>query len=250
MRLVIRVSVVFLLFMGFAAFHKPVHAEEGLDVYYSFDTDEAVDESGNGRDGAVEGNVELIDGAVGKAWQFDGTTVVNLDFPIMTQADPEISIRCFIKPEELTGQYIIYDEGGAWTGLCVRIMDGELQFATVCCGETHPPAVIISAELPDTEDWIEIAVVFGKGNMLLYINGKKVGEEATDWQELGAHGQDGGIGQMSPGDTAFGGGGAFFVGGIDEFRIYSRMLQPEELSTAVSHQGKLAVTWGSLKSNY
>ena len=86
--------------------------------------------------------------------------------------------------------------------------------------------------------------------MQLYVDGEMVGEEATEWQELGAHGQSGGIGNYSPGDIAFGAGGGFFIGGIDEFRIYSRMLQPKELDLAVSHKGKLAATWGSLKSEY
>lgn len=224
--------------------------EEGLDVYYDLETDEAADQSGNGRDGEIAGAPNIIDGAVGKAWEFNGSTVINMNFDIMKLADPELSIRCFIQPQELAGEHIIFDEGGAWTGYTVRIMDGELQFATVCCDAAHPPPIIVAADVPETEDWFEIAAVFGKGKMLLYIDGEKVGEEATEWQELGAHGQPGGIGQMSPGDTAFGGGGGFFIGGIDEFRIYSRMLQPEELDLAVSYSGNLADTWGGLKSIY
>jgi hypothetical protein len=253
MHKILRSLIVLVLLAGLIGFCELVQAEpqaeEGLEVYYDFETEDATDQSGNGRDGAVSGKPKLIDGVVGKAWAFDGGTVINMDFPIMTAADPELSIRGFILPEEVVGQHVIYDEGGAWTGFCVRVMDGELQFATVCCDANHPPPVIVSAELPDTDDWIEIAAVFGKGKMLLYINGEKVGEETTEWQGLGGHGQAGGIGQMSPGDTAFGGGGGFFIGGIDEFHVYSRMLQPEELRTAVSSQDKLATTWGGLKNS-
>jgi hypothetical protein len=251
MHLTLKSLLVFLLLAGFVVFCEPAQAkpqaEEGLEVYYDFETEDAQDQSGNGRDGAVSGKPKLIDGAVGKAWEFDGGTVIDMDFPIMTAADPELSIRCFILPEEVVGQHVIYDEGGAWTGFCVRIMDGELQFATVCCDENHPPPVIIAAELPDTEDWIEIAAVFGQGKMILYMNGEKLGEEKTEWQQLGGHGQAGGIGQMSPGDTAFGGAGNFFVGGIDEFRVYSRILRPEEVRAAVSSRDKLAATWGGLR---
>lgn len=254
MHLVLRSLIVFLLFVGLAGFCELARAkprvEVGLEVYYDLETEDAVDQSGNGRDGEVAGKPELIDGTVGKAWKFDGGTVINMNFPIMTAADPELSIRCFIQAEELAGQHIIYDEGGAWTGFCVRIMDGELQFATVCCDANHPPPVIVSADPPDTDDWIEIAAVFGKGKMLLYVNGEKVGEEKTDWQGLGGHGQAGGIGNFSPGDTAFGGAGGFFIGGIDEFRVYSRILRPEELRAAVLSRGKLAITWGGLKGSY
>lgn len=109
--LVISISFFFVLWVK--------SAEEGLDVYYSLDKEKAIDESGNGRDGEVKGKPKLIDGVVGKAWQFDGTTAINMSFPIMTAADPALSIRCFFKADDVRGQHIIYDEGGAWTGYCV-----------------------------------------------------------------------------------------------------------------------------------
>ena len=43
-------------------------AEEGLEVYYTLDKREATDESGNGRDGVIEGKPKLIGGVSGKAW--------------------------------------------------------------------------------------------------------------------------------------------------------------------------------------
>jgi len=221
--------------------------EEGLDVYYDFDTPEAKDKSGNGRDRTVAGGPKLIDGVEGKAWLFDGATVVNMTFPIMKEADPALSIRCFFKADEVTGQHVIYDEGGAWTGFCVRIMDRELQFATVCCDANHPPPVIISAPFSDTKNWHDLAAIYDHGKMALYLDGEMVGEEEAKWKELGGHGQAGAIGHISPGDTAFGPGGDFFVGAMDEFRIYSRPLTAKELKLAVSLKGKLAVLWGAVK---
>ena len=197
MCLTLKNTLLLLLLAGFVSLYGLAQAkpqvEEGLEVYYDLETDDAADKSGNGRDGEIAGAPEVIDGVVGKAWEFNGSTVINLNFPIMKEADPELSIRCFIQPQEVDGNHIIYDEGGAWTGFTVKIMNGELQFATVCCDAGHPPPVIVSARLPDTEDWIEIAAVFGKGKMLLYINGENVGEEQTEWQGLGGHGQAGGI---------------------------------------------------------
>ena len=52
---------------------------------------------------------------------------------------------------------------------------------------------------------------------------------------------------MSPGDTAFGPAGNYFVGAMDEFRIYSRPLTSNELKLAVSLKGKLPVFWGAVK---
>jgi len=236
-------SLIFALVMSFPA---PAQ-EEGLDVYYDFETLEAKDKSGNGRDGTVKGKPKLIDGVEGKAWQFDGATSIDMTFPIMTAPDPALSIRCFFKADEVKGQHTIYDEGGAWTGFCVRIMDGKLEFATVCCDANHPPPVIISVPFDDTRDWHELAAIYDHGKMSLWLDGELVGEDKTKWDELGSHGQSGAIGNMSPGDTAFGSAGDYFVGAMDEFRIYSRALQPSELKLDVSPRDKLATLWGELK---
>ena len=222
-------------------------AEEGLEVYYTLDKGKATDESGNDRDGVIEGKPKLIDGVAGKAWQFDGTTAINMGFPIMKAPDPALSIRCFMKANDVRGQHVIYDEGGGWTGFCVRIMDSELQFAIVCCDANHPPPVIISAPFSDISRWHDLAAVYDHGKMALYLDGEKVGEEKTKWAELGGHGQSGAIGDMSPGDTAFGPPGEHFVGALDEFRIYSRALLEEELQMKVSKKGNLSMIWGTLK---
>ena len=126
-------------------------------------------------------------------------------------------------------------------------MDGKLEFATVCCGANHPPPVIISVPFDDTRDWHELAAIYDHGKMSLWLDGELMGEEKTKWEELGSHGQSGAIGNMSPGDTAFGSSGDYFVGAMDEFRIYSRALQPNELKLDVSSKDKLAVLWGGLK---
>ncbi len=245
------VLVGFFMLVGFMYFCGMAQAQENLTVYYDFETEEATDQSGNNLDGVViGGNPELIDGAVGKSWQFDGGVMIEMDYPEFKAAHTELSLRCFIKTEDVQNQHIIYEEGGAWTGFCVRIRDGELEFAVVCCGENHPPPVFVSAKLPKIEEWMEIAAVFDKGTISLYIDGKKVAEEKTEWAELSDHGQAGGIGEKQSGDTAFNDGSGFFVGGIDEFRVYSRALQPAELDLSVSALGKLAITWADLKIYY
>ena len=60
----------------------------------------------------IEGKSKLIDGVVGKAWQFDGKIAINMGFPIMKAPDPALSIWCFMKANDVRGQHVIYDEGG------------------------------------------------------------------------------------------------------------------------------------------
>ena len=235
---------------AFAAFALTLNAQEdGLELYLSFDTDKPNDESGNGRDGALVGKGELIEGVVKKAWEFDGTaTVINFSHKIFKDPDPELSARFYMKASDMNGQRIIFDEGGAWSGFTVRILDGVLQFATVCCGADHPPPEIIETDAPDDGQWHEIAVVFGQGQMFLYVDGVEADKTETDWQQISAHGQPASIGHKSSGDTAFGGGNGFYSGGLDEFRLYSRMLSADDVALNVSPAGRLALAWGDVKA--
>ncbi len=235
---------------AFAAFALTLNAQEdGLELYISFNANQPNDESGNGRDGELAGSANLIDGVVQKAWEFDGSTVINLLDQIFKDPDPELSVRFYMKPDDMDGQRIIFDEGGAWTGFTVRILDGMLQFGTVCCGADHPPPEIAETDAPDDGEWHEIAAVFGQGQMFLYVDGIEVDAVKTDWQELSGHGQPAAIGHKSPGDTAFGGGNGFYSGGLDEFRLYSRMLSANEVALNVSPAGRLALAWGEVKSS-
>lgn len=243
------VNITLGLFVVFAYQCNMVIAEEGLTAHYSFDTDKADDNSGNNLHGKIVGGPpELINGVEGKAWKFNGTLKVEMDYQNFKNARAELSMRCFIRPEDVNGINLIYEEGGAWTGYCVRIMDGVLEFAVVCCDANHPPYVSLSSELPDTDNWLDIASIYDKGTISLYVNGKKVDEESTEWAQLGAHGQAGGIGDKQGGDTAFGATSGFYIGDMDELKVYSRALQPGELSSAVSSMNKLATTWSRLKN--
>ena len=242
-------SLLYFLFAGLIGFCGLTRAEEALQLHYDFETEDAVDKSGNGFDGTLLGAPNMIKGVEGNAWEFDGGTKIDLEFAEFKEARSQFSVRCFIKPEESKGIHVIYDEGGAWTGYCLRIADGDLQFGTVCCAEVHPPTEIVSVELPDTEEWIDVAAVFDNGKMTLYMNGKNVGDIKTEWAQLGAHGQACGIGEKNAGNTAFDEGGGFYIGGMDELRVYTRPLQAGEVKSAVSALDKLAIAWGYLKND-
>ena len=247
---------VLLLLSGLANFCAMAQDEEALKAYYDLETNDPEDKSGNGLHGVLSGVPNIIDGVEGQAWEFDGTTRINMDYQEFKNATSELSVRCFIQVDDDEGGHVIFEEGGAWTGFCVRILDGELQFGIICCAQAHPEPEVIAVDLPDTEDWLDIAAVYDNGKMILYMNGESVGEKQTEWGQLGGHGQPGSIGGVGNGNTAFAEGKdvndtppGFFVGGIDEVRVYQRALQPDELrQAAVSAQHKLAATWGSLKT--
>ena len=107
------------------------------------------------------------------------------------------------------------------------------------------------ASIPVTrEEWVHVASVFNGEDIKLYVNG----EESAVSAAAGTI-PDGSrtltIGD-SMGDTWM--HTRFFIGGIDEVRIYDRVLTPEEVEAAmppielaVQPAGKLASTWGRIK---
>ena len=105
-------------------------------------------------------------------------------------------------------------------------------------------------------EWIHYAGTFSRaeGKAVLYINGKNAGEEkarvgtpiAGDWDSGARVGYN--IDNNRP-----------FAGLMDELNVWKRGLTEEEVNSimndgieeffAVEAQGKLATTWGKLKSN-
>jgi len=61
---------------------------EGLVAHWSFDDCTAKDNSGNGLDGEVHGNMECVDGIYGKAFKFDGNDdYISINFPLDGKKD-------------------------------------------------------------------------------------------------------------------------------------------------------------------
>ena len=91
MHSVFKSLIVFLLLFGFASFCAVAQDEEALKAYYDLETEDATDQSGNNLHGVVEGFPDLIDGPVGKAWEFNGTTRINMDYQDFKNATPALS---------------------------------------------------------------------------------------------------------------------------------------------------------------
>jgi hypothetical protein len=130
-------------------------------------------------------------------------------------------------------QYGLFSEGGIL----------KLRF------ETAAGRADITAPLPETEVWVNIAVTSDGGEGKIYLDGEEAGAGAVPG-DLNANEDPWRLGQDC--DRA----NYIFDGSIDEARLWNRALSADEIGQfmeggvemlAVDPAGKLSTTWGALR---
>lgn len=228
--------------------------------YEEFDGDTVVEKSGNGYDGAINGKVtQSDDGKFGKAAEFASTSFLDLDGP---NIDPDhiptegMSIVAWINVKNVTDMAIFNARAGDNTWLVHPEARGDGNYRWLNRSAGGATIFDIRAGKNKANEWIHYAGTFSRaeGLAVLYINGVNVMEEkarvgtpiAGDWDSGARVGYN--IDDNRP-----------FAGLMDELNVWKRGLTEEEVNGimelgieeffAVEAQGKLATTWGKLKSN-
>lgn len=228
--------------------------------YEEFNGDTVVEKSGNGYDGAINGKVtQSDDGKFGKAGEFASTSFLDLDGP---NIDPDhiptegMSVVAWINVNNVTDMAIFNARAGDNTWLVHPEARGDGNYRWLNRSAGGATIFDIRAGSNKAREWVHYAGTFSRadGVAALYINGKKEGEEkarvgtpiAADWDSGARVGYN--IDNNRP-----------FAGLMDELNVWKRGLTAEEVNGimelgieeffAVEAQGKLATTWGKLKSN-
>lgn len=227
--------------------------------YEDFDGDTVVEKSGNGYDGAINGKVtQSDDGKFGKAAEFSSGSFLDLDGP---NIDPDhiptegMSIVAWIHVNNITDMAIFNARAGDNTWLVHPEARGDGNYRWLNRSPGGATIFDIRAGKNKANEWVHYAGTFSRadGLAVLYINGVSVGEEkarvgtpiAGDWDSGARVGYN--IDNNRP-----------FAGLMDELNVWKRGLTEEEVNSimelgieeffAVEAQGKLATTWGKLKS--
>ncbi len=223
-------------------------AEDGLVAYWPFDEGngkKAIDVTGNGHDGEVNGNPKWVDGKFGTGLEFDGEddTVIVADdaafaieknITFMAWFSPNDSLnsrRLMVKNDSI---FVIFDFGNK----------DSIDFLV------KPDNTFAESTTTDWKvgEWYHFAGTFDGKTMKVYVNGELEGEEANDVPiapsnlELWIGGDD------------FGRPTDYFPGTIDEVRLYEKTLSEADIQKVmetpqdVQARGKLATAWGKLKA--
>ncbi len=212
----------------------------GLVGYWSFEKDEgttAVDWSGNGNNGTINGDQEYVQGKHGKALKFDGNDYIvipnNNDLQVGTGA---ITVSHWMKPSVLD-EYMVTFYGGGFggsegygVGLQNEERPGDIRYEIRDYTSGVPGPRYLETDTLigiSLSEWNHIVTVFdGPGEVMkVYLNGVEKHSEAisvTDVQNQA----DFAIGTyvVSEGIHTY-----YFKGGIDDVRVYNRVLTQEEI---------------------
>jgi hypothetical protein len=228
--------------------------------YEDFKGDTVLEKSGRGYDGAINGKVtQSKNGKFGNAAHFELGSFLDLDGPNINPDDiptEGMSIVAWINVEAVADMAIFNARAGDSTWLVHPEARGGGNYRWL--NRSPGGATIFDIRAGDNKDneWQHYAGTFSRadGLAVLYINGKNAGEEkarvgtpiAGDWDQGARVGYN--IDNNRP-----------FAGLMDDLNIWKRGLTEEEVNMimndgvdaflAVEAQGKLATTWGKLKTS-
>ena len=227
-----------------------------LSVYYSFDNDDATVKDGSiqGNNGMVVGNAKYVDGQIGKALEFNGSTYVDMNGPEFKNVPIDgITLAVWVNHTGINGVQQLLDALG--TGQASGLFHAEIRtggfrwFHRDIAGtevfNINPGPVI------DANEWVHFTGTYDSesNEVKTYINGEETSHSkagsgnplADNWgvsASIGVHKND-----------------RWLQGLLDEFYIFSRALSANEIKTVMAGEylsveptDKLATTWGDIKA--
>jgi hypothetical protein len=236
------------------------------DVEWLFDegSGNVVADTFGATDGTVVGSATWTDGSL----MFDGVTT-GVKFPdsdlINVTNGPwqNRTVIAVFTPADvgIAGQkQVVFEEGGRTRGAVIYVYEGlvyaamwnraeynwngEWPSASITSNSAHAVAFV----LRDAMDAVE------PGRYEMWMDGQMIA--SLPGGELYNHGDDTGVGHTNQNnvfhdDDGTGTDRDYYSGSIDSIRVWNAALLPEQLehaATAVEARGKLAVRWGTLKT--
>jgi len=219
---------------------------DGLVSYWTFDKadidGETVKDVFGNNDGALVGDPKIVQGKVGDALEFNGTS----DY-VEIPDDESLDLW-----DSYTLEAWIYQLESRSSRIIDKITAGTSDGPHL---DTHPGTKLrscagncISTEIDySLETWVHAVNTFDDGQVKLYIDGSVEGEGEVNSPLPGN--------SLSVKIAADSNGQNLFLGIIDEVRIYNRALTGDEVEQNMEAEGlavepseqKLAVTWADLK---
>jgi len=216
-------------------------ADPSLVGWWKFDADSggvAVDWSGNGNHGTLQGDPQWVPGQVGGALAFDGAgDYVDCGNPESLTITENITIMCWIKVAGFTKTWeTILAKGDNSYRMSRGPGDGDsVHFAANGTGTNLDANTEVT-----TDTWRHVAGVYDGTNKIVYIDGAEdarlgsTGAIDTSSYNLfiGANSQQ---------------AGRNLTGLVDDVRIYNRVLNQDEIKQAM--RGELDLAWDPVPTN-
>jgi len=269
-----------LVFIFIFAFSYPAKTlDKSIILYFSFNQGSGgtvTDESGNGNDGTLKGNVKWVkDGKIHGAVSFDrsaGTYIEVPDNKVLDSLTESITVEAWVKTnvtagnfadDQIVGKYanpkpsetmIMFISRNDYAANQGGVKPNAFGFETSPTSGWDGSAYCVGSKtLPQAGEWYHVAGTLDHktGILKIYVNGKQDGERDIKADKIGTNDQSLAIGG-NPGNN-----NRWFDGVIDEVVIYARALKESEIKddmtfgvAPVEPGGKATATWGSIKRKY
>ena len=204
----------------------PPPAAAGLLGHWAFEqaSNLGLDGSGAGRDAAEIGDVVPAAGRAGGggAAAFGGTGFLHI--PGLGAAlgqRSQVTVSAWVRVP-LHVQPNVFRVGQP-----VALHSDRFSVANYAAGGW---STVVADPPPPVGSWYHLAGVFDQGTLRIYVDGQLAGSAAAGFAETGDAVADGSIGARALGAAS---GDQFFVGEIDDVRVYARVLSEEEIAGGV-----------------
>lgn len=253
------VTAYLLIFIAMV-FALPVFAQnlqEGLVGYWAFDGN-ADDSSGNGYNGAENGDLKYVPGKFDQALDLENTgayIVVPNSQDVKLLSTDTYTVAVYVKPSNTNHGDILFHGLGCstWASWFMGVAGGEPDapliannFVFAVRTSNGSAYTGVSAEAIEGE-WVHVAATYDGSVLTLYVD-----SEEKNSVETGDLPWDSGENLQMGGDSGCS-GRSWYTGLLDDVRIYNRALNENEVAQlvkgamAVSPTSSLAVTWGVIK---
>lgn len=208
----------------------------GYDGYWDFDNDGAVDLSGNGHN--LQNSPTLTYNSTEKksgshSLQFNGTSSTMLQYSdgtFLNQGITNFTYAFWVRPESLSGEQTLIDEGASGRGFTIRLNGSTLE----CALNNNTSVYSTSTFTVNINQWYHIAATFAAGDITLYLNG--IPSTTVDTQEntLTGHSNPSGLGGTNGQNAFTSGSGHFFTGQMDQVLHYPIALTNSQINQIVN----------------
>ena len=219
--------------------------------------DKVEDISGNGNDGKIVG-AKWTDGKFGKALEFDGTS--HVEIPASKTIDDYINGFTYLlwisptsPPPNVNTRIIERD----WHNPTIQI--GPADFYGSIAVNADQAATHVRGGAWAQGKWSFVAITYDGAKLELYVDGEMVGDKDVGKADVKPHNATPAPHQGSIWLATWKAPGWDFRGVLDDVGVFNTPLSQDaikdimdnvlEKASSVSSVGKIAVTWGYIKSN-
>lgn len=211
----------------------PTAIQEGLIAWFSFDDDDSehVKDSGSlGLTGALEGTTFTGDGKIGGARSFDGSR----DRVVLADQMPDaerFTIAMWVKSKGTPGAGGLFCDFTFKSGNDLMFaLAGEQKIHIRADKSGHQFNEVADLPAPLSDDWHHLAWVLGSNDSTLYLDGEKFERVRGEGSNVGFHG-------AYIGYSFNGGAWSYFHGELDEFMMWDRALDADDIREIVDLAG-------------